>query len=315
MNVNNDQQTTREMQQAEANRAELIERIAAALPDDGTIEPLPGLHLARLSTSMEKLHSVLKPSLCIIAQGSKVVLVGDSQYQYDPFNYLISTLELPRVSQVLNASKQVPYLSFRLVLEPTLVGSVMVEVGHVLRSDTADVRAIDVSTLDAALLDAVVRLVRLIRSPDDTRILMPMLKREIVYRLLKGDQGPRLRHMAIAGGYASNIARAVERLHQHFDQPIRVEALARELGMSVSSFHQHFKSVTAMSPIQFQKRLRLQEARRLMLSEALDAASAAYRVGYNDAAHFSREYKSLFGEPPIRNVQRLREESLEAASG
>jgi AraC-like DNA-binding protein len=282
------------------------------MTEDGVSQPLPGLHLARLSTPMEKLHSVLEPSLCVIAQGSKVVFVGDNRYQYDPFNYLLTTIELPRVSQVETASRTNPYLSMRLELDPTLVGSVMLEAGHVIQKRTSDVEATTVSPLDADLLDAVLRLVRLVQSPSEAWVLMPLIKREIIYRLLSGEQGDRLSHLTIAGGYTSNIARAVERLRQDFDQTVRIEELAQELGMSVSSFHQHFKSVTAMSPLQFQKRLRLQEARRLMLGEDLDAASAAYRVGYNDAAHFNREYKSLFGEPPMRDVQRLREATLES---
>jgi AraC-like DNA-binding protein len=169
------------------------------------------------------------------------------------------------------------------------------------------VRALDVSTLDANLLDVVVRLARLLETPDEARVLMPLMMRELIYRLLMGAQGARLRHLAMQGGYTPDIARAIQQLRQNLDQPLHVEQLARELGMSVSGFHHHFKAVTAMSPLQFQKRLRLQEARRLMLGEALDAASAAYRVGYHDASHFNREYKSLFGVPPMRDVQRLRE--------
>jgi AraC-like DNA-binding protein len=245
----------------------------------------------------------------VIAQGSKVVFLGDTCYQYDPFNYLLTTLELPRVSQVLEASRERPYLSLRLELSPTLVGSVLVETGHSLPPGHADVRAIGVSPLDGNLLDAVVRLVRLLDSPAETQLLMPLIMREIIYRLLMGDQGGQLYHLTASGGHTPNIVKAVERLRQHFDQSVRIEDLAQELGMSISSFHQHFKSVTALSPLQFQKRLRLQEARRLMLGEDLDATSAAYRVGYNDAAHFNREYKSLFGEPPVRDVQRLREEA------
>jgi AraC-like DNA-binding protein len=169
------------------------------------------------------------------------------------------------------------------------------------------VRAIDVSPLDVNLLDATVRLVRLLDSPAEARVLMPLITREIIYRLLMGAQSDRLRHLAVMGGYTTPIAKAIERLRQEYDQPLRIEQLARELGMSVSGFHHHFKAVTAMSPLQFQKQLRLQEARRLMLSDDLDAASAAYRVGYNDASHFNREYKSVFGVPPMRDVQRLRE--------
>ena len=164
------------------------------------------------------------------------------------------------------------------------------------------------------LLDAMVRLTRLLDTPDEAPVLMPLIIREIIYRLLMGKQGTRLRHLAIQGGYTPDISRAVARLRQNFDRPPRIEDLARELGMSVSGLHHHFKAVTALSPLQFQKRLRLHEARRLMLSEDLDAASAAYRVGYRDASHFNREYKSLFGVPPMRDVQRLREAAHDQAS-
>ena len=170
-----------------------------------------------------------------------------------------------------------------------------------------------VSLLDGPLLDAVVRLVRLLDAPAEAPILLPLISREIVYRLLMGEQSGRLRHLAILGGYPFHIARAVQRLRQDFDQPLRIESLAQDLSMSVSRFHRHFKAVTGMSPLQFQKQLRLQEARHLMLGEDLDAASAAYRVGYQDASHFNREYKSLFGVPPMRDVQRLREEALASA--
>jgi AraC-like DNA-binding protein len=255
---------------------------------------------------------VLKPSLCVIAQGSKEVLLGDSRYRYDPSHYLLATIELPRVSQVLEASPERPYLSLRLELAPTLVSSVMEEMGYspsTSPSKHTGARAIDVGPFDVHLLDAVVRLVRLLDTPADTPVLLPLITREIIYWLLKGEQGTRLRHLAILGGNTSSIARAIERLRQDFDQPLRIEDLARELGMSVSGLHHHFKEVTALSPLQFQKRLRLHEARRLMLGEDLDAASAAYRVGYRDASHFNREYKSLFGVPPMRDVQRLREEA------
>lgn len=301
-------QPEREAQRLQSNREELVERIAHAIREDGVIEPLKGLHLARVSTPQAKLHSVMEPSLCIIAQGSKEVLLGDNRYVYDPSNYFLATLELPRVSQVLEASKEYPYLSFRLELDSQVVSSVMVEAGHSTSSRRSDdARAIAVSSLDANLLDAVVRLVRLLDASTEAPVLKPMIVREIMYRLLQGDQGARLRHLTVLGGYTTQIARAVQRIRQAFDQTLRIEQLASELGMSVSGFHQHFKAVTAMSPMQFQKQLRLQEARRLMLGEALDATSAAFRVGYNDAAHFSREYKSIFGVPPMRDVQHMRE--------
>lgn len=307
MAVIKQQQAEREARRMQANREELVERIAQVVRDDGSSQPLPGVHLARATAPMGRIPSVLEPSFCVIAQGSKEVLLGDSRYQYDPYHYLLTTVGLPRISQILEATPAQPYLSLRLELSPTLVGAVMMESGHAAAPGPVDVRAIDVSPLDGDLLDAIVRLVRLLDCPTEAQALLPLILREIIYRLLVGDQGDRLRHMAILGGYTPHIAKAVERLRQAFDQPLRVEQIARDLGMSVSSFHHHFKAVTAMSPLQFQKRLRLQEARRLMLGEALDAASAGYRVGYDDAAYFSREYKSLFGLPPMRDVERLRE--------
>lgn len=302
------QQTKREAQRLQAGREELVERLARIARTEGLTQPLKGLYLGRVSAPLEKVHGVLKPSFCITAQGSKQLLLGDNRYQYDPFHYLLTTLELPCVGQVLEATREQPYLGLNLELDPQLVSSVMVEAGHYMAQRTsAGTRAIAVSPLDANLLDAVVRLVRLLDAPAEAPILLPWIVREIIYRLLCGDQGGRLRHLTLRGGYTPAIAQAVQRIRQDFDQPLRIEELAQELGMSVSGFHYHFKAVTAMSPLQFQKQLRLQEARRLMLNENLDAASAAYRVGYNNAAYFNREYKSVFGTPPMRDVQQLRQ--------
>jgi AraC-like DNA-binding protein len=304
------QQAEHEEQRVLAGRSELVERIGRVMRADGIAQPLPGLHLARSSSPLVPAHGVFKPSLCVIAQGGKEILLGESRYRYDPFHYLLTTVDLPYTGQVLEASKARPYLSLQLELAATLVSSVLVEAGHTQPRDPAEVRAIAVSPLDGNLLDAVMRLVRLLDAPADVPVLLPLITREIIYRLLVGEQGTRLRHLALQGGYTPDIAQAVKRLRQDFDQPLRIESLARELGMSVSGFHHHFKAVTALSPLQFQKQLRLLEARRLMLGEDLDAKGAAYRVGYRDASHFNREYKSLFGVPPIRDVQRLREEAL-----
>jgi AraC-like DNA-binding protein len=308
MEPSNHEQPGQDTRRLQAGQQELVARIGRALPEDGLIEPLAGVHLARVSKTLAPLHSVYEPCFCVIAQGSKEVLLGDSRYQYDPWRYLLVTLDLPLVSQVMEATRERPYLSFRLNLDPQLVSSVMAEAGYTVSPRSAAVaRAIDVSRLDADLLDAVVRLIRLVDTPAEAPILMPMIVREIVYRLLRSEQGSRLHHLAVMAGSDAAIARAVQRIRQEFDQPLRVEQLAGELGMSVSSFHHHFKAVTAISPMQFQKLLRLQEARRLMLSENSGATNAAYRVGYRDPAHFSREYKSVFGIPPMRDVQQLRQ--------
>ena len=290
-----------------ADQEELAERIARATPSEGTVEVQPGLHFRRCSKPTERLHSFTKPSFCVIAQGSKELVVGDDHFRYDPAHYMISTVELPMIGQIVEASPERPYLGFWLVLEPSVVTSVMVESGAVQRGDGSGLKSVDVSALDGNLLDATLRLVRLVDAPAEYRVLAPLVIREIVYRLLTGAQAGRLRHLATFGGHAHRMVRAVEKFRMNFNKPLRIEEVARELGMSVSGFHAHFRAVTAMSPLQFQKQLRLQEARRLMLSEDLDAAEAGYRVGYDDASHFSREYKRHFGEPPMRDVGRMRE--------
>jgi AraC-like DNA-binding protein len=206
------------------------------------------------------------------------------------------------------ADEERPYLGLRLELDPDLVASVMMEAEAVTRKGDADVKAIGVSPVGVDLLDAVVRLVRLVDKPDGQKVIAPLIKREIVYHLLAGGEGARLGHlMASSRGDTGRISSAIEHLREHYNEQLKIEEIARQCGMSVSGFHHHFKAVTAMSPLQFQKQLRLQEARRLMLGESLDAASAGYRVGYEDASQFSREYRRLFGAPPMRDVARLRQ--------
>jgi AraC-like DNA-binding protein len=263
---------------------ELVERIGRAVPDVGRFEVIKGLHLNRAQEMTGPVHSVTYPSFCVIAQGAKEIHLGEERYRYDPYHYLLATVELPAVSQLVEASPEQPYLSLRLDLDPALVASVMLEVGlPAPRRETASVRALDVSPLDTSLLDATVRLVRLAEAPPtEVRVLLPLITREIIFRLLIGEQSAHLRHIAVLGGQTDRIARAIQRLRTDFDKPLRIESLA------------------------FQKQLRLQEARRLLLGEDIDATTAAYRVGYEDASHFSREYKRLFGNPPMRDVELLR---------
>jgi AraC-like DNA-binding protein len=315
INMSNNFQSEREVQRMQSNREEMVERIKRAVPADGGVQPLEGLYLFHSSVPHVHFHTLAVPSFCVIAQGSKEIMVGESVYRYDPFHYLISTVELPRFSQVTNASRERPYLSFRLDFTPTLIDSVMIEAGAALPRGDSTARATDVSPLDANLQDAVLRMIRLIDAPAEAPVFMPLIVREIILRLLMGKQSARLRHLSHQNGNKPHIAKAVERLRQDFNQPLRIEDLARELGMSVSGLHHHFKAVTELSPLQFQKQIRLQEARRLMLTESFDAENAAYRVGYHSASQFSRDYKSLFGIPPIRDVQRLRGEILATANG
>jgi AraC-like DNA-binding protein len=305
MNNPLDERQTRRMA---ADREELAERLARAVSSDGLADPQPGVNLARFARPTKLHHGFLDPCFCVIAQGAKTLTLGGEVFRYDPAHYMIATVGVPMTAQVVEASPDRPYLSLRLDLDPAVVASVVVESGLAKpRGDGGGVRAVDVSPLDADLLDATVRLVRLIDKPGEYRALAPLVVREIVYRLLAGAQGGRMRHLAAEGGHAHRMVRAVAKLREKFDKPLRIERVAKELGMSASGFHAHFKAVTAMSPLQFQKSLRLQEARRLMLGEHLDAAEAGYRVGYEDPAYFSRDYKRHFGEPPIRDVERLRE--------
>ncbi|HEY0378342.1 MAG TPA: AraC family transcriptional regulator [Pyrinomonadaceae bacterium] len=281
--------------------------MARALPQDGARETLDGLFLARLTKPTESPLALYQPAFCFVVQGGKQVLVGEEVLRYDPGHYLLFTVDLPVIFRVEEASEERPYFGLRLDLDPALVASVMMEVGTETRKGDASVKAIGVNPVEADLLDAVVRLVRLVDKPGEQRILAPLIKREIVYRLLAGGEGARLGHLvASSRGDTRRISRAIGRLREHYNEPLKIEETARELGMSVSGFHHHFKSVTMMSPLQFQKQIRLQEARRLMLGEELDAASAGHRVGYEDPAYFSRDYKKLFGAPPQRDIARLR---------
>jgi len=298
-------QLTNEISRAETRRNELVDQIARFIPQDGAIKPIKDLYLFRVSTPGEPIHSVYKPSLCVVAQGSKEFFLNENRYVYDPDNYLLVTAELPLVGQVLDASKEQPYLSLLLELDPTLVSSVITEVGDIAPQNDANVKAINVSSLDADLLDAVLRLVRLLDSPSEAPFLAPMITREIIYRLWMDNQRDRLLHIVNSEGNTSLITKAIELINDNFDQQLRVESIASELGMSVSGFHSHFKEVTAMSPLQYQKRLRLQEARRLLLVGGLNTTDIAFRVGYNDSSHFSREYKGLFGLPPKQDMKRL----------
>jgi AraC-like DNA-binding protein len=289
----------------QTNREELTEQISRIVSEDGAKEVLPGFFLARLSRPSESLNTVHAPAFCFIAQGRKRALLGEEVFRYDPGHYLLFTVDLPLVFQVEEATPDEPYLGLRLDLDPSLVASVLMESGIKFKKGDASAKAMDVHSIDPNLLDAVVRLVRLAQEPESRNILAPLIVKEIIYRLLAGGQGARLAHM-LASGDTQRISRAIGHLREHFDEPLKIDDIARRFGMSVSGFHHHFKSVTAMSPLQFQKQIRLQEARRMMLGDDLDAASAAFRVGYEDPSYFSRDYKKLFGSPPQRDIVSLR---------
>ncbi len=251
-------------------------------------------------------HALYTPLLCLMAQGSKQALLGDECFVYEAGHFLLNSVALPAAGQVLEASPQRPCLWMMIELDAALVASVIVEAGMSKPVSSAPLRAMESSPMDRPLLEAVVRLARLFESPQDADFLAPLALREIIYRLLRSGQAARLHQIASHGGQAHRVVRAVEWLRLNFDKPLSIEKLARESGMSLSALHHHFKDVTAMSPLQFQKQMRLQEARRLMIGQGLDAASAGLRVGYGDPSYFSRDYRRFFGEPPRRHVSRVR---------
>ena len=302
----NQKEAELEKKKMQINREELIERMTRIAPENSLLEVFPGILIYQSSKPTESEISVLKPAFCFIAQGSKDVLLNDELFHYDSGNYLISTLDLPIKCNVVEASPEKPYLTLRIDLDLALVASVMMESNIEAKKSGSTLKAMYVSPVDADLLDTVVRLVKLFDTPDEMKLFAPSIIREIIYRLLKGRQGQRLIHLVTSEGDTLRISNAVKKLRENIDQPLRIEDMAREFAMSVSGFHNHFKAVTAMSPLQFQKHIRLQEARRLMLAENMDIASASFRVGYEDPSYFSREYKKLFGIPPHRDIARLR---------
>lgn len=289
----------------ETAREEIVARMSRLLPEDGRINVFSDLLLIRRSGPAEPVQSLYQPAFCFVAQGRKRASVGGEVFLYDPFHYLIFTVDLPVAFEIEAASKELPYLGMSLNLDSALVASVIVESGLRIKKGDASVKAMNVSPIDADLLEAVTRLVRIAETPTEGKVLAPLVIKEIIYRLLVGGQGARLAHLLTASD-TRRISKAIGHLREHFDKPLKMEEIARELGMSVSGFHHHFKSVTTMSPLQFQKQIRLQEARRLMLGEELDAASAGFRVGYEDPAYFNRDYKKIFGAPPQRDIARLR---------
>ncbi|WP_117149380.1 MULTISPECIES: AraC family transcriptional regulator [Paraliobacillus] len=287
---------------------ELKEVIGQFIRTDGTQETaIPGLRFIRTSKISEPVYSVYEPSLCIVAQGSKVVMLAKESFQYDPASYLTASVHLPIMGQVVEASPEIPYLSLQLQLDMNQVLDILQSSDQSWSSKSESRRGLVISRMGDSLLDAVLRLVLLLDTPQDIPVLSTGLNREIIYRLLQDEQNETLKHFALIGSQAQRIAKVIKRLNFTFDQPIRVEELAEEVRMSASSFYSYFKEVTGMSPIQYQKQLRLQEARRLLFIGELNAAEASFHVGYESPSHFSREYTRKFGLPPMQDLQRLRE--------
>ena len=272
---------------------------------------IPGLSLFRREEPTEPITGMYEPSICMVAQGAKRVLLGDDTYVYDAHHYLITSVHLPTVVQIIEASTEKPYLGLRLKLDLREISQLMVDSNLPQPRAQQSSRGMATGEVTLPLLTAFQRLIDLLAEQQDIPILAPIIQREIIYRLLVGDQGERLRQIASAGSQSHQIARAIEWLKGNFTQPLSIDDLAAQASMSSSTFHHHFRSMTALSPLQFQKQLRLQEARRLMLAERMDAANAGFQVGYESPSQFSREYNRLFGAPPLRDITNLRQMAVD----
>jgi len=274
---------------------------------DQLVTAIPALSLFRREAPTLPTSGMYEPSVALIAQGTKRVLLGDDIYVYDAGHFLITSVDLPIVAQIIEASREKPYLSLMLRLDQRAIAQLMLDSNLPPPRVRQASRGMAISKVSVALFNAFQRLIDLLDEPKHTAILAPLIQREILYRLLVGDQGARLRQIGSAGSQSHQVSRAIDWLKSHYTLPLRVNELADHVQMSTSTFHHHFRALTAMSPLQFQKRLRLHEARRLMLTEYLDAATAAFRVGYESPSQFSREYSRLFGASPLRDIRNLRQ--------
>lgn len=287
------------------NLSSLLAQIAQS--DGNYPMPVPALTLYRRSTPTEPMPCIFGLGLGLTVQGGKRVTLGDEIYDYAAGQSLITTVDLPVVSYVTQASTSTPYFGLRLELDARLIAQAAVEMDFTAPLDSSTTRAMSVVTLDQGLKDALFRLIALAHEPQLIPLLAPLIEQEIVVRLLSGEHGANLRRLVAVGSPSQQIAKVVTWLKQHYTENLPIDDLAAKAHMSPSTFRQHFRAVTGMSPLQYVKNLRLQDARQLMLNENLDAGSAAVRVGYESASQFSREYSRFFGEPPNRDMRRMKQ--------
>ncbi len=295
----------------ESDTTKLARLIAAYAPHDGSFDMrIPGLHVSRYSRiNRECVHALSVPSLCIAAQGVKTVIVGDDVFEYDASRMIVFSVALPVAAQVTQASPSEPYLALRLDLDPHKIAELVLKVYPHGLPPVQERSAVYIAPMDESMVGAAARLMECLAQPGDAELLAPLVMDEILIRLLRSPIGVRVAQMGFAESSVQRVAKAISWLRANFSQPMKVEELAELVHMSVSSFHEHFKSVTSMSPLHYQKVLRLQEARRLMLSSVMDAGTASQRVGYLSASQFSREYSRFFGSAPTKDIARLRQET------
>jgi AraC-like DNA-binding protein len=295
--------------------AELVAEAVRRAPTPGLHDTaVPALRIIRSDAIYERVHSMHQPSLCFIAQGTKVVTVGDEVLRYGAGQFLYSSVELPITGEVVEATRRQPYLVLVLEVEPTLVFDLVTASRHALRGKDGGARRGIFVDHDDAMTEAFYRLLRCLRDPVEAHVLAPSVVREIVFRLMRGRYGDAVREIGLADSQTRRIASVIEHLKGEYTKPQSVGALAQLAGMSTSAFYAHFRKVTTLTPLQYQKHLRLQEARRLLLTLATSAADAAFRVGYESASQFSREYARHFGLPPLSDVKRAARQQAEGAA-
>lgn len=283
----------------------------ARLTENGELHTtaVPGLSLFRRDEPTGPISGMYEPSICMAVQGAKRVILGEDTYVYDAHHYLITSVHLPTIVQIIEASPEKPYLGLRLKLDLREISQLMMDSNLPQPRPQQSSRGMATGEMTLSLISAFQRLIDLLAETQGIPILAPVIQREISYRLLVSDQGERLRQIASAGSQSQQIAKAIEWLKGNYAEQLSIDELAAQANMSNSTFHHHFRSMTALSPLQFQKQLRLQEARRLMLSERMDAANAAFQVGYESPSQFNREYNRQFGAPPLRDITKLRQMS------
>ena len=294
-----------------ADPGKLARLIAAYAPHDGSFEMrIPGVFASRFSrVNNECVHALRVSSLCIVAQGAKTVIVGDELFEYDASRMIVFSVALPVAAQITKASASEPYLGLKLDLDARKIAELVLKVFPHGLPPVQERKAVYMTPADGSVLNAATRLLECLAHPGDIELLAPLVIDEILIRLLRSPIGARVAQMGFAESSVQRVEKAISWLRSNFSQPMKVEELAESVHMSVSSFHEHFKAVTSMSPLQYQKVLRLQEARRLMLSTMMDAGAACQRVGYLSASQFSREYSRFFGSAPVKDIARLRQET------
>ncbi len=286
--------------------AALVDRYTNSKGNGLHATAIDSLRFLRESDTSRAMRSVSEPILAIVVQGRKEVLLNEETYAYGVAQYLVVSVDLPMCGFALEASPDQPYLSFTLDLDPVRLCDIIAQTNLGIDHKDNSVRGWFISDAEPSLIDCATRLTRLLGTPQDIPFLAPMIIREIYYRLLVGEQAEAVRQIATSGSKMQRIAEVIKLIKADFSKPLRIEHLAEHANMSISSFHRHFKEVTSMSPLQYQKQLRLLRARQMMLVENADATQTAYQVGYESPSQFSREYSRMFGAPPIRDIDRLR---------